>query len=70
MEHLLQFKQTGLMLQRNCFPSLDVHVKQAAQHLRCSCKKYGLECTAGCKLCKGVSCENSQKPQDEEDEYK
>ena len=28
---------------------------------RCTCKKHGLECTAVCGECKGVSCENGQQ---------
>ena len=32
---------------------------------RCSCKKYGLECSLACGQCRGVSCANSTVPDDD-----
>ena len=40
---------------------------------KCSCKRYGLECTNACKHCNGLLCWNSQSPatleEDELDEF-
>ena len=34
---------------------------------RCTCKKHGLECTSACGECKGMTCENSQQPDLDDD---
>ena len=32
------------------------------------CKKNGLECSDPCKICRGVSCDNNQQPNLEDDD--
>lgn len=41
--------------------------KTGCNNARCGCKKHGLECSHMCGECKGVSCMNSPKPQEQEE---
>ena len=40
----------------------------ACAGMKCTCKKHGLECSSACGECRGLSCQNSQKPLSDEKE--
>ncbi|XP_069112197.1 uncharacterized protein [Argopecten irradians] len=42
--------------------------KQGCETRRCSCRKHGLDCSASCSECRGVSCSNSVSLDDNETE--
>jgi hypothetical protein len=42
--------------------------KEGCSTMRCSCKKHGIDCSAACGNCRGVSCTNSPKPHLDEDD--
>ncbi len=44
--------------------------KTGCSSKRCTCRRrHGLECTPACGECKGLSCSNSPKPLDDDNNY-